>query len=93
LKKGWDLYASQKRIKQKGYLRKYRSGDTIWKASLASSCNSVQQSGESQKEVDTQILCCDGEQSTQDVATTFKPKKRRERIKKTTTKIKKEIKW
>ncbi len=50
MKNGWDKYASQKRIFQKGYFRKYRNRSQSGKTAEASSSNSVQQSREGQKE-------------------------------------------
>ncbi len=51
MKKGWDRYATEKRYKQKGYLRKYRNGNASWKTPEAGSCDCVQQSREKQEEV------------------------------------------
>ena len=51
MKKGWDRYATEKRYKQKGYLRKYRNGNASWKTPEASGSNSLQQSGKGKEEV------------------------------------------
>ncbi len=50
MKKGWDQYATKNRFEQKGYFRKHCKRSPIRKASEASCCDCVQQSGESQKE-------------------------------------------
>lgn len=41
MKDGWDQYAAQKRIKQKGYLRKYTDGGLSWKTPETSRSDSV----------------------------------------------------
>lgn len=50
MKKGMDLYASQKRIKSKGYLRKHSHGSPCRKACKAGSGDSLQQSREVKEE-------------------------------------------
>lgn len=52
MKKGWDKYATEARYIKKGYLRKYSNGNPSWKAPETSSCNSIQQSGKEQKEIE-----------------------------------------
>lgn len=51
MKKGMDRYATEKRYIKKGYLRKYRNGNPVWKAPEASASNSVEQSREVEEEV------------------------------------------
>jgi hypothetical protein len=52
MKKGWDRYASEKRYVKKGYLRKHRNGSACRKATETGCCNCIQQSGESQEEIE-----------------------------------------
>jgi len=54
MKKGWDKYATEKRYIKKGYLRKYRNGNAVWKTPETSSRDSLQQSRKEQEEVDIQ---------------------------------------
>lgn len=51
MKKGWDLYASQKRIKQKGYLRKHRNGSSLRETSETSCRDCIQQSRKIEEEI------------------------------------------
>ena len=51
MKKGWDLYASQKRIKQKGYLRKHRHRGESRKTRETSGCDSLIRSQKEQEEI------------------------------------------
>lgn len=46
MKKGWDRYALEKRYIKKGYLRKYRNGNPVWKAQSSSGGDCLQQGGE-----------------------------------------------
>ena len=50
MKQGWDQYASQKRVKQKGYLRKYKNRDAGGKATEASNSNSTLNCWQEQEE-------------------------------------------
>ncbi len=46
MKKGWDKYATKTRLIKKGYFRKYRNGNPVWKTTETSCSNCVQQSRE-----------------------------------------------
>lgn len=50
MKKGWDKYATQKRLKSKGYLRKHKNGEVCGKATEASCSHSTKCCGQKQKE-------------------------------------------
>lgn len=50
MKDGWDRYASKKRFKQKGYLRKHCQRGSLWKASQAGSGDSLLDIREKQEE-------------------------------------------
>lgn len=52
MKNGWDIYATKKRLKQKGYFRKCKNRGSSRETSKASCCNCIQQSREVKEEVD-----------------------------------------
>lgn len=54
MKKGWDRYAAEKRYIKKGYFRKYRNGNPVWKNSETGSSDCIQHSRK-EKEVETAI--------------------------------------
>lgn len=56
MKKGWDKYASKKRLVQKGYFRKYSDRNSGREAYKASSSNSVFQSGKEQEEIKKELV-------------------------------------
>ena len=49
MKKGWDKYAAEKRYIKKGYLRKYRNGNPVWKATETSCSHCTQQGGKKEE--------------------------------------------
>ena len=74
MKKGWDRYAIEARYIKKGYLRKYRNGNPVWKAPEASSSDCIQPSKEKEEvenhlsgfsgQVEEQIICVEDEKGT-----------------------------